>query len=76
MSAMSYGLENRVALVAAASSGLGKAAAMGLAREGARVCLCSREAERAEAAAKRKAAREAKERAAKEVAAKTATEAV
>ena len=34
---MDYGIEGRVALVAASSKGLGKACAMGLAREGAKV---------------------------------------
>jgi len=36
------GLKNRVALVAASSQGLGKAVALGLAREGARLALCAR----------------------------------
>ena len=50
---MDLGIKNRVALVAAASKGLGFAAALELAREGARVFLCSRDADRAsEAAAK------------------------
>jgi 3-oxoacyl-[acyl-carrier protein] reductase len=40
---MDFGLSGRVALVAAASRGLGFAAARELAREGARVFLCSRE---------------------------------
>ncbi len=39
---MNFGLKGRVALVAAASKGLGYAAAIGLAREGARVAICSR----------------------------------
>ena len=39
---MDYGIEGRVALVAASSKGLGKACAMGLAREGAKVTLCAR----------------------------------
>ncbi len=39
---MDLGLKDRVALVAAASQGLGKAVAMGLAREGAKLALCSR----------------------------------
>ena len=39
---MDYGIEGRVALVAASSKGLGKACAMGLAREGAKVALCAR----------------------------------
>ena len=39
---MDYGIEGRVALVAASSKGLGKACAMGLAREGANVALCAR----------------------------------
>jgi 3-oxoacyl-[acyl-carrier protein] reductase len=39
---MDYGIQGRVALVAAASKGLGKACAMGLAREGAKVAICAR----------------------------------
>src|SRR2546423_3681311 len=39
---MDFELRDRVALVAAASQGLGKASAMGLAREGARVAICAR----------------------------------
>jgi 3-oxoacyl-[acyl-carrier protein] reductase len=50
---MDLGLRERVALIAAASSGLGFAAARELAREGARVFLCSRDEGRAAAAAER-----------------------
>src|SRR5260370_4182000 len=39
---MDLGLKDRVALVAASSQGLGKAVAFGLAREGAKLALCSR----------------------------------
>ncbi|MBI1806510.1 MAG: SDR family oxidoreductase [Ignavibacteria bacterium] len=39
---MNLGLQNKVALVCAASEGLGKATALALAREGARVIICSR----------------------------------
>jgi len=39
---MDLGLRDRVAIVAAASAGLGKAVAEGLAAEGARVAICSR----------------------------------
>ena len=50
---MDFGLTDRVALVAAASKGIGFASARELAREGARVFLCSRDEKRAsEAAAK------------------------
>ena len=50
---MDFGLKNRVALVAAASRGIGFACARELAREGARVFLCSRdEGHAAEAASK------------------------
>jgi 3-oxoacyl-[acyl-carrier protein] reductase len=39
---MELGVEDQVALVAAASKGLGKAAAMALAEEGAKLALCAR----------------------------------
>jgi 3-oxoacyl-[acyl-carrier protein] reductase len=39
---MDFGLRNKVALVAAASQGLGKASAFALAQEGARLVICSR----------------------------------
>src|SRR5437667_125932 len=39
---MDLGLNGRVAIVAASSEGLGRAVAMGLAREGARLALCAR----------------------------------
>jgi 3-oxoacyl-[acyl-carrier protein] reductase len=48
---MDFGIRDRVALVAAASRGIGFGAALELAREGARVFLCSRDEERAQAAA-------------------------
>ena len=48
---MDLGLKNRVALVAASSQGLGKAVAFGLAREGAKLVLCSRKAAAVEATA-------------------------
>jgi 3-oxoacyl-[acyl-carrier protein] reductase len=41
---MNLGLTNRVAIVAAASTGLGRAVAEELAREGARVAICARNA--------------------------------
>jgi len=47
------GLTNRVALVAAASKGIGYACAYELAREGARVFLCSRDEQRASQAAEK-----------------------
>src|SRR5882724_1357020 len=50
---MDFGLKDRVALVAAASRGIGYAAALELAREGARVFLCSRDAGSASAAAQK-----------------------
>ena len=48
---MDLGLKDRVALVAASSRGLGKACALELAREGARVVICSRDPEHLAAAA-------------------------
>src|SRR5437868_6115695 len=48
---MDLGLKDRVALVAASSSGLGKAVALGLAAEGARLAICSRSEARINAAA-------------------------
>ena len=47
---MDLGLQNKVALVAAASRGLGRATAMALAREGARLVICARGADALEAA--------------------------
>ena len=42
---MDLGLKDRIALIAASSRGLGKACALELAREGARVVICAREPE-------------------------------
>src|SRR5258706_7343262 len=39
---MDLGLKGKVAMVAGASQGIGRAAAMGFAREGARVSICAR----------------------------------
>ena len=50
---MDLGLKNKVALVAAASKGLGYASALGLSREGARVAICSRTESDIKAAAER-----------------------
>jgi len=50
---MDFGLKDRVALVAAASRGIGYAAARELALEGARVFLCSRDERRASEAAQK-----------------------
>src|SRR6266550_5184394 len=50
---MDLGIKNRVAIVAAASRGIGFACARELAREGARVFLCSRDANHASEAAKK-----------------------
>jgi len=50
---MDLGLKDRVALVSSASRGIGYAAALELAREGARVFLCSRDAGSASAAAQK-----------------------
>src|SRR6185503_9667597 len=50
---MDFGLKDRIALVAAASRGIGFAAARELAREGARVFLCSRDESHASEAAQK-----------------------
>ena len=50
---MDFGLKDRVAIVAAASRGIGYAAARELAREGARVFICSRDERRASEAAEK-----------------------
>src|SRR6185369_1809040 len=50
---MDLGLKNKVAIVAAASRGIGFACARELAREGARVFLCSRDEQHVSAAAQR-----------------------
>ena len=39
---MDFGLKNKIAIVTAASQGLGRASAMALAREGATIVICSR----------------------------------
>ena len=48
---MDLGLDGKVALVAASSKGLGRASALALAREGARVTICARTAADLQAAA-------------------------
>lgn len=50
---MDLGLKDRIAIVAAASRGIGFACARELAREGARVFLCSRDAQHASDAAQK-----------------------
>jgi 3-oxoacyl-[acyl-carrier protein] reductase len=49
---MDFGLRGKVAVVAAASRGLGRAVAMGLANEGAKLVICARGAEALEKACK------------------------
>ena len=48
---MDLGLQGKVALVSAASQGMGRAAALSLAREGAKVAICARDQGRLDAAA-------------------------
>ncbi len=48
---MDFGLKGKRAIVMAASRGVGYASALGLAREGCRLIICSRDQERIEAAA-------------------------
>ena len=48
---MDLGLKDRVAIVAASSQGLGKGAALALAREGAKLAICARTPETIQAAA-------------------------
>lgn len=50
---MDYGLNGKIALVAASSRGLGRAIAMALAKEGARIVMCARNQEQLEATADR-----------------------
>ena len=49
---MDFGIKNKVALVQGASSGLGYATALELAREGCRLAICSRDETRIQSAAK------------------------
>ena len=42
---MDLGLKDKVAVVGASSKGLGKAIALGLAEEGAKVTICARDAD-------------------------------
>lgn len=48
---MDLGLKGKTAVVMAASAGIGRAVALALAREGARIAICARERERLEATA-------------------------
>ena len=48
---MELGLKGKRAIVMAASRGLGLASALGLAREGCKLVICSRDQQRIEAAA-------------------------
>src|SRR5579885_3312224 len=51
LATVDLGLNGKVALVTAASQGLGRAVAMGLAREGVRLAICSRDQTAIDAAA-------------------------
>ena len=48
---MDLGINNKVALVTAASQGLGKASAIELAKEGVKLAICSRDVEKIKKAA-------------------------
>jgi 3-oxoacyl-[acyl-carrier protein] reductase len=50
---MQTGLKDRIAIVAAASQGLGFAVASGLAAEGVKLAICSRDAQRIQSAAEK-----------------------
>jgi 3-oxoacyl-[acyl-carrier protein] reductase len=58
---MDLGIRGRVALVTGASSGIGEAAALGLAREGVRLAVAARRRDRLEAVARRATAAGAQE---------------
>lgn len=49
---MDLGLEKKVAVVTGSSEGIGKAIALGLAQEGARLAICARRSDRLEVTAK------------------------
>ena len=49
---MDLGLNNKIALITAASQGLGKASAFSIANEGASVIICSRDKDKISKAAK------------------------
>ena len=49
---MDLGLNNKIALITAASQGLGKASALSIANEGATVIICSRDKEKISKSAK------------------------
>ncbi len=48
---MDLGLKGKTALIAGGSTGLGKAVAMEMAREGAKISICARDGAKLEAAA-------------------------
>ena len=59
---MDLGLNNKIALITAASQGLGKASALSMANEGATVIICSRDKEKIS-----KSAREIKDKSGSDV---------